>query len=66
MKKEQYTTDQLLQVIKSYYILIKRGGVDFPAVVLDDISKSAGAVLKINGIKEIQYNISGGLKNEIL
>ncbi len=61
MKKEKYTTDQLLNVIKSYYILIQRGGRDFPAVVLDDISKSAKNILKTNGIKNIQY-IDGGVK----
>lgn len=66
MKKEKYTTGQLLEVIKSYYILIQRGGRDFPAVVLDDISKSAKGVLKQNGIENIKYNINGGLKNEIL
>lgn len=66
MKKEHYTTEQLLNVIKSYYVMIQRGGRDFPAVVLDDISKSAQSVLKTNGIENIKYNINGGLKNEIL
>jgi hypothetical protein len=66
MRKEQYTTAQLLEVIKSYYILIQRGGRDFPAVVLDDISKSAKSVLKTNGIENIKYNINGGLKSEAL
>ena len=66
MNKEKYTADQLLQVIRGYYILIQRGGIGFPAVVLDDIQKSAAHVLKANGIKEIKYNINGGLKNEIL
>ena len=48
MKKEKYTTEQLLNIIKSYYILIQRGGEDFPAVVLDDIKKSVEYVLQKN------------------
>ena len=48
MKKQKYTAEQLLNVIKSYYILIQRGGEDFPATVLDDIQKSARYVLEKN------------------
>jgi hypothetical protein len=48
MKKEQYTTDQLLNIIGSYLCMIKRNGGPCPAVVLDDIEKSTIHVLKQN------------------
>ena len=49
MAKEcKYTTEQLLNIMNSYLIWIKRDGSEYPAVVLDDISKSIEYVLKQN------------------
>jgi hypothetical protein len=49
MKIEKYTAEQLLDVIASYYRMIRRSGAEYPAVVLDDIQKSTAGVLKANG-----------------
>jgi hypothetical protein len=48
MKKEKYTTEQLIDVLASYYRMIQRSGAEYPAVVLDDIQKSTAAVLRAN------------------
>ena len=48
MKNENYTKDQLLDVIGSYLAMIIRDEDSFPTVVLSDIKASAKAVLKAN------------------
>ena len=45
MKKETYTTDQFLNVLKSYQTLIRRNGKEYPTVVLSDIYYSIQAII---------------------
>ena len=45
MKKETYTTDQFLNVLKSYQTLIRRNGKEYPTVVLGDIYYSIQAII---------------------
>ena len=42
----KYTKNQLIGILERYLTLIKRGGAEYPAVVLDDIQKSIIHVLK--------------------
>ena len=49
MKKETYTTTQLLNVIESYKRMIDNAGGRYPVATLDDIKYSAAAVLRANG-----------------
>lgn len=48
MKKEQYTTAQLLDIMGAYLGMIKRNDKKYLTVVVDDIEKSITHVLKIN------------------
>ena len=45
MKKETYTTDQFLNVLKSYQRMIKRSGKEYPMVVLSDIYYSIQSII---------------------
>ena len=49
MNRNNYTKEQLLDVIGSYLGMIIHSGDEFPAVVLSDIKASCKAVLKANG-----------------
>lgn len=48
MKKEQYTRDDLLDILGSYLAVIKRDDGQYESVVLDDLQKSITYVLKTN------------------
>lgn len=49
MKIEKYTAEQLLDVLGGYFRMIQHSGGEYPAVVLDDITKSIVHVLNKNG-----------------
>ena len=46
MKKETYTTEQFLNVLKSYQRMIHRSGTEYPTVVLNDIYYSIKSILE--------------------
>ena len=43
--KKYYSRADLIEILKSYQKQIKRGGRDFPSVVLSDLEKSINYVL---------------------
>lgn len=56
MKRNKLNTrDELLDIIKTYHIMILRHGKEFPAVVIDDIEKSILHVLQNNGVHTDVY-----------
>ena len=62
MAKEcQYTREQLLKVMGGYLTMIERDNGKYPAVVLDDISKSIEYVLKQNDYDRSKDNFKGGI-----
>ena len=52
MKYEQYTREQLLEILCSYKRMINNNKNDYPTVLIDDLEKSITHVLEKNNYKE--------------
>ena len=47
MKKEDYTINELLDIIECYRMMILKDGLKYPTVVLSDIEASTRHILRV-------------------